>query len=71
MHRSQGQSETSLDEMNQLFKWRQAKAVAVKDQGSLWCSSLSFGKKAALAGQSVMLVRVIRFPAMDAISADT
>lgn len=70
-HHSQSQSETSSDEMNQLFKWMQAKVMALKDQGCLWCSSLSFGKKATLAQQSVTLVHTIRLPAKNETPAGT
>lgn len=65
-HHSQSQSETSSDEMNQLFKWMQAKVMALKDQGCL-----SFGKKATLAQQSVTLVHTIRLPAKNETPAGT
>lgn len=58
-HHSQAQSDTSSDEMSQLFQWNQASAKAQMDQGCLWYSPLSFGKKASTAGHCFMLFHVI------------
>lgn len=35
VHQSQAQSQTSSDEMSQLFQWRQASATAHMNQGRL------------------------------------